>query len=362
MRGSLISRALRCLAMNRKLVSIIIVNWNGKKYLEKCLSSLRAQNYKKVETILVDNGSADDSVSWVREKFPEVKIIENDKNLGFAQANNIGYESSKGAYVLFLNNDTEVKKDFLIELVKVLEENKEIGGAQGKIFLMGQPNRLDSVGAFLTPTGFLYHFGVRKKDSPKYSKRIYIHTAKGACMMFKRKVLEKVKVEGEIFDQRYFAYFEESDLCHRVWLAGYKIVFVPNSVIYHEMGATSSKLRSSFIQYHSYKNRINSYIKNLGMRRLAQILPTHIILCELLSIYYLLKRDVGTNLSIQKAIFWNFVNIKNTLMKRRYVQRKIRKVNDQEIFPLIFKNVGLSYYYHLFSGLSGYKDQDLNFS
>ena len=247
-------------------VSIIIVNWNGLRWLTDCFTSLYKQNYINFEIIFVDNASKDGSVSWVKKHYPDTKIIVNSENLGFAGANNVGYRKAKGEYVLFLNNDTRVTKNFLTELVNVLESDTLIAGAQSKILLMDKPDIHDSVGAFLTPTGFLYHYGFGRKDQAKYNKQINLYTAKGACMIFKADVLNRVAINGNIFDPDYFAYFEESDLCHRIWLAGYRIVYAYTSVIYHKMGATSSSMNNSFIQYHSFKNRIRSYLKNFGGR------------------------------------------------------------------------------------------------
>lgn len=339
------------------LISIIIVNWNEKKYLEKCLQSLYKQVYRKFEIIVVDNASSDQSVAYIKENFPSIKIIRNRVNLGFAEANNIGYKEAKGKYILFLNNDTYVEKDFLNELVSVLEQDIKIGGAQSKILVMEKRDTLDSVGSFFTSTGFLYHYGALKKNSKKYDKQINIFSAKGACMIFKREVLEEVQVNGELFDGRYFAYFEETDMCHRVWLAGYKIVFVPSSIIYHKMGGTSTKLDNAFVQYHSFKNRINSYTKNLSPRKIITILPLHLLIVEVIAVLFILKLKPKLFFAINAAIIWNVKNIKCTLLKRNVIQSHIRKVKDKSIFQIITRSVFLNYYYHLFVGdIEKYED------
>ncbi len=342
----------------KKLISVIIVNWNGKKFLKECLSSLKAQDYKNIEVIFVDNNSKDGSVEYIKKNFPKTKIIINKENLGFAQGNNIGYKKALGEYILFLNNDTKVTKNFLSELVKVLGSDKKIGGAQSKVLLMDGTGRLDSVGAFLTNTGFLYHYGVFKKDSPKYDKKIDIYSAKGACMIFKREVLEKIKVDGEIFDSRYFAYFEETDMCHRVWFAGYKIVFAPKAVIYHKMGGTSANLDNSFVQYHSFKNRINSYIKNFDGMELLKILPLHILMCEAFALFSLIKLKPSLCLSIQKSIVWNLKTLKDTIKKRNYIKKNIKdkRINSQYLHKIIMRKTRLSYYYYLYSDLESYSD------
>lgn len=343
---------------NSPLVSIIIINWNGLHFLKPCLETLYKQSYKNIEVIVVDNASHDGSVQFVEKQYPKVKIVVNKENLGFAEANNIGYKKVTGEYVLFLNNDTKVTKDFLSILVTILQKDtkKQLGGVQSKLLLMDTPEKLDSVGAFLTPTGFLYHYGIAKKDGNKYNKRIDVYSAKGACMMLRREVIEQVLVDGEIFDSTYFAYFEETDMCHRVWLAGYRLVFVPESIIYHKMGGTSTKMNNAFVQFHSFKNRINSYIKNFGTSFLFTILPLHILFCEAFALFALLKGNYNISVCIQKAIWWNLKNMNQTLRKRKYIQHTIRIKKDSQIKRYIMRPVRLSYYYYILFDLGRYED------
>lgn len=333
-----------------KLVSVIIVNWNGKDHLVKCLSSLSKQGYKNIEVVLVDNASIDGSVGYVGRNFPKTRIIINKKNLGFAEANNIGYKISNGDYVLFLNNDTCVTKNFLTELITAVEKDDSIGCVQSKILLMDNPGYLDSAGSLFTPTGFLYHYGAYKKNTLRYNQSLDLFSARGACMLFKRAVLEKVKVERDIFDSNYFAYFEETDLCHRILMAGYRVVYVPNSIIYHKLGGTSVKLADAFVHYHSYKNRINSYVKNLGTIYLLKILPLHISLCIVVAILYFLRGNFRITLAIFRAMIWNLALIDSTLKKRKYIQRRIRKAEDNEFLPPISKSIPLRYYSYVFFG------------
>ncbi|HUD20162.1 MAG TPA: glycosyltransferase family 2 protein [Patescibacteria group bacterium] len=326
----------------QKLISIIIVNWNGLNWLKGCFPTLARQTYKNTQWILVDNASTDRSVAWTKAHYPKTKIIVNEKNLGFSHANNIGYKQAKGDYILFLNNDTETTPTFLEEFVNVLESDPSIGGAQGKLLLMDDHTRLDSVGAFLTPTGFLYHYGFRQKDSPKYNKQIDLYTAKGACMIFKKDVLQKIEVDGWILDPDYFAYFEETDMCHRVWLSGHRIVYAYKSVVYHKMGATSSGMNNAFVQYHSFKNRINSYCKNVGLYHLMLILPVHLFFCVGVTFALLVTSRYKTSWSIVKAILWNIRNMSSTLRKRKYIQTTIRSVNDRVFWHIIWRNIGLA--------------------
>lgn len=336
--------------MKKPLVSIIIINWNGLKWLENCFSSLYDQEYKNFEIIFIDNASSDESVSWVKKHYPKTKILINKKNLGFAEANNVGYKVADGEYILFLNNDTRVSKKFISELLIVLNRDKAIGGAQSKILLMDHPDTHDSVGAFLTPTGFLYHYGFGKKDTEKYNVEIELYTAKGACMMFRKSVLKKAEVDGNIFDPDYFAYFEESDMCHRIWLAGYKIVYAYKSEIHHKMGATSSGMNNAFIQYHSFKNRIRSYIKNYGTLWILTYLPYHLAVCQLYAFAILLQGKWQLFLAIEKAFYWNILNFRETLEVRSIVQHSIRTVSDAQIAQSIVKHPSLGYYTNLLRG------------
>lgn len=340
--------------MNNPLVSIIIVNWNGRKYLEDCLGSLSKISYKNVEVIFVDNASTDDSVLFVKKYYPTYKIIVNTKNLGFAEGQEIAFQKAKGDALLLLSMDTLVKKNLLDELVKALYVGNKIGAVQPKILLYPQKNLIDSIGSFFLMNGDLYHFGREKNQTlPLYNKPMEIFSAKGACILFRRKVLEKTG----LFDKDYFAYFEETDLCMRIWLAGYTIMYVPSTAIYHTGGGSSKQMASSFILFHSYKNGICTYLKNLSVKYLFVVLPKMMLLYQLAFLAYFVKGNFSSAFSLQNAIIWNIFNIKKILKKRKFVQEKIRVVSDDIFLPKLTKKVKLSYYYYqFFGGLDKYED------
>lgn len=335
-----------------KKISIIILNYNEPELTIRCLKSLEKISYKNYEIILVDNGSKEDVGKLIKDKFRNVKLIKNKENLGYAEGNNVGYRQAKGELILFLNNDAIVTRDFLQPLVDSLNVDRELAAVQPKILQYPKKELIDSVGSYFITTGFLYHLGHNKKDQKKYQNETYVFSMKGACMLFKKSVLEKVGV----FDKDYFAYFEETDLCHRVWLAGHKIKFIPESTIYHEGGQTSKKLQSTFVQFHSYKNRIYTYAKNFELLTLLKILPIHLLLCEVVSCLYIVTGKFSLTWAIQRSVLWNVVNIKKIINERKKM-KKLRQVRDREYLPKITKVVRLSYYYHLFAtSLSGYKD------
>ena len=154
---------------------------------------------------------------------------------------------------------------------------------------MDKPTLLDSVVSYQTLTGFLFHKGYLDHDKEEYKKFMYTFSAKGACMLVRKEVF----IAG-LLDINYFAYFEETDLCWRAWVMGYTVGFEPRSIIYHKMGATSLKMKSSFVHFHSFKNRIRTIIKNSSTFTLFWMLPIHLIVSVGLSLYFLLfpKKNV----------------------------------------------------------------------
>ena len=331
------------------LVSIIIVNWNARENLQECLHSLFKIDFQNYEVILIDNGSVDDSVKFVKSKYQAVKVIESGKNLGFAGGNNLGFKHARGKYILFLNNDTIVTKNFLGKLVDFMEKRNDVGILQPKI-LFHRPDtalhhKINSIGSFLLSTGFLFHLNYGQKDKSR-NEPYEIFSAYGACFLARKSLLNKIG----LFDDRYFAYFEETDLCHRTWLAGLKVMIVPGTYIYHKGAKTAQKLPSTFIQYHSFKNRLYTYLKNFDTPNLIKIFIPHLLVCEISSILYIIVKKPGYFLAIQKAVLWNVFNFNAMLAERKKVQKVLRKVKDNEFIPKLSKKVGIKYYYYLSSG------------
>jgi len=339
-------------------ISIIVLNWNGKKFLKNCLDSLQKITYSHLEIIVVDNNSTDGSQEFVKTNYQKVILIENKKNYGYAKGNNIGFKASAGDYILILNNDTIVTPNFLVPLIKESENNPTIACLQPQIRLSESKQFLDGVGAFLTFTGFLYHFGYLKdRLQPKYNKKMKIFSAKGACMLLRRKAIEKVG----LFDEDFFIFFEETDLCFRLWLAGYCVVYEPKSVIYHLGGGdttSSNSYQHEKRAYMSYKNMLCCYLKNFGTVNLLIVLPIFVFLQVCLAFYYLITMKIKLMIAVFKAFLWNMVNIERTLKKRSIIQHKMRILPDTKVNKEIFLNPGFSYYYYLLMGkLRFYKDR-----
>jgi GT2 family glycosyltransferase len=337
--------------IHQPLVSIIILTYsNGLPQLKKCLISLKKISYTPVEIILVDNASTDKTISFVKKHYPYIRLVQNKSNLGFCEGNNQGFKKAKGKYILFLNNDCEVTKHVLSVLVSVLERDKEVGAVQPKIRQLIKKDKLDACASYLTMTGFLYHYGYSQQQKKKqYNKKLEIYSVKGACFLARREVVKKVG----LFDEAYFAYFEETDFCHRVWLAGYSILYEPSAEVFHLGGGQHVEVIKTSIQLDAYKNRIATYVKNLSLLSLIKILPLHLFLCVGIGGVYLLQGKPQLFTSIIGAIIWNFHNRRVLIKKRNYVQKKLRRISDTVLFSHIKKDPPLSYWKHFFSNPRG---------
>src|SRR3989344_2530388 len=305
------------------LVTIIVVNWNGGETFRNCLKSLKKLSYRNWELIVVDNGSTDGT--------QDLATIRNSSNLGFATANNQGWQEAHGQYILLLNNDTLVEPDFLTKLVAHIEAHPEVGVVQPKIKIMDNSQYLDTVGSFLTWTGFLQHWGYLQADRAEFAKEAEIFSAKGACMLIRRQVIDKVG----LFDSDFGSYFEETDFCWRVWLAGWRILYYPHTYILHKVGFTSKRLDPIGVNYHSFKNRLCSLIKNLQLSSFY-ILLIHLSILINLSIFYLVRLQVSKFNMIWKAISWNIIHLFSTLSKRSQAQ-KFRTLSDKQIFLSVLR-------------------------
>jgi len=251
-------------------VSIIIVNYNGKVYLDRCLDSLKwTTHYSGLEVLVIDNNSDDDSVNLVREKYPDVKVLELRENVGFARANNLAAKEAKGDLYVFLNNDTIVTKSWLSELVKAVTENeKEVAIAQS-LLLLGQDGEIDSSGDFIDKFGRAYSSKLSNVPDGRE-----ILSARAASMVIRKEVFWKLGG----FEEDFFASFEDVHLGWKAWIAGYKVILASNSVVYHFAGQTVKNLKTE-LNFHSMKNQVCIILLNfefpLSIKNLFSLLPLY---------------------------------------------------------------------------------------
>jgi len=230
-------------------VSVIIVNYNGKKFLEKCLESLCKVNYENFEIIVVDNNSTDGSIELVTKNYPSIILLKLNSNKGFAEPNNIGAKIANGKYLLFLNNDTIVTPSFISEMVQVIENDKKIAICQS--LLLKPDESVDSSGDFIDHLGVVYN-STKKTDEIRE-----ISSARGASMLIRKNIFDIL--EG--FDEKFYVSFEDVDLGWRTWMIGYKVILTPKSVVYH-VGSQTIKSKKPEIAFHGFKNQLAMKITN----------------------------------------------------------------------------------------------------
>ena len=237
----------------KPLVSIVSINYDQPEVTCEMLASLRKVTYPNFETIVVDNGSPTTIPYSIKENYPEVHLIISEENLGFAGGNNIALKQAKGEYILLLNNDTEVRPNFLDSLVELMESNEKIGIVSSKILYFYEDNVIQYAGASpinpITSRG--RHYGYKEIDTGQLDKVTETSYPHGACMMIRKSVLEEL---GLLYEG-YFLYYEELDFAERVKRAGYKIYFQPNSSILHKESISTGK-NSPLKTYYMNRNRL----------------------------------------------------------------------------------------------------------
>jgi len=322
--------------------SIIIVNFNGRNYLSNCLKSILKNNFPDFEIIIADNHSGDNSVNFIKKKFSghlgKIKIIELKDNFGPAFARNQAVKQSKGEILAFLDNDTEVDKNWLTAANKEFLKDKRLGCIQAKLLLLNEKNKFDYAGDYLNQFGLLSHRATYKDiDVSQFNQKAIIFAAKSAGMFIRKSTFKKIGG----FDNDYFIYMEETDLCWRSWLLGYKTIYLPSSIVYHGFSGSFKILNNNLavynLRFHGTKNYILTNLKNLSAAQLLIILPQLISIYVLYSFYILFfKRQPKDFCFMISGIFWNLFHLNQTLTKRRLIQGS-RKLSDRQLFPYIFK-------------------------
>jgi GT2 family glycosyltransferase len=328
--------------MNKPLVSVIVLNWNGKCFLKKCLGSLVNQDYCNLEILFVDNGSSDDSVEFVRNNFGKdhkLRIVALEENYGFSKGNNLGIRHARGDYVIILNNDTEVKPNFVKELVKIAESDDKIGSVSCKILWQERKTWFSQK---FTNGGFIVPFFLQtviEKHIDAISAVPSTNLANSGCaVLYKKDVLNIVGG----FDAEYWSNFEDWDLGYRINLAGFKSVYIPKPLVFH-VGAGSEGFTPER-KVKCYRNMLFTYFKNYESNNLLLRFP--IIIYLIVPLWHLSwfchrsasscldfdkKRSLDSFLSIMRAYMQFLLNL-NVFVKKRYKVQKLRKVSDKQIF------------------------------
>jgi GT2 family glycosyltransferase len=323
-----------------KKVAVIIVNYNGQKYLPDLFNSLEKTDYPKDDwqIILVDNKSSDESVQYVKENYSKVKILLQDKNTGFAEGNNIGMNfaiSKEFDFVFLLNQDTEVSPNWLKPLVELAEADKSIGAVQSKLFLHSDKTRLNTVGNKIHFLGFGYGEASNIIDDGKYDKVREINYPSGAAVLLRVSALKKIG----LFDDTMFMYIEDLDLGWRLWIAGYKCVMQPTSIIYHKYEFD----RSMKQVYYFERNRLLTILRNYKAGTLVMILPAWFIM-EIAQLLYAAKNHY-LGKKIASYFYFTDPQVWIDIGSHRRKQVELRQLTDRQILSkftgsILFQELG----------------------
>jgi GT2 family glycosyltransferase len=265
------------------MVSILITTFNSAQFIERCLDAAQRQSYRPLEIIVVDNASADGTCELLSKFGSGIKVIRNDTNTGFAAAQNQAARSAQGRWLLSLNPDVVLDPNFIAEAVSIGELNPKVGAVCGKL-LRWNPGAdpeftkvIDSTGIYFLPNLRHLDRGAGEPDQGQFEMPEYVFVATGAAVLYRRSMFEDVSVDGEFFDEQFFAYREDADLAWRAQIMGWRCLYTPQAVAWHVRRVTPER-RSELpteINWHSIKNRFLMRAKNISWRLYASCLvPT----------------------------------------------------------------------------------------
>lgn len=308
-------------------VTVVIPNWNGERFLRLCLDSLRRQTFPDFETVVVDNGSSDGSLSLLKRDFPEVRALALGKNRGFSAAVNAGIGASGAELVALLNNDTEQDPGWLAALVRAADEHPEVGFFSSKLVDFHDRRLLDGAGDALRLSGLPYRLGHGERDRGQFDTPSYVFSACGAAALYRRAMLDDIG----LFDEDFVSYCEDGDLSFRAQLAGYHCLYVPDAVVYHVGSVSTGGKRSATATRLGTRNSLSLLVKNLPLSAVPHVLPFFVLgqLARLLTAAA--TGSLGAHLR-GLAESWHHLPI--MLEKRRRIQKN-RRTSDVKIRSLL---------------------------
>jgi GT2 family glycosyltransferase len=300
------------MAQNSPVVSVVILNYNGYKYLgeglKECIDSVLKTDYPNFEVIFVDNGSTDNSIEYIQKYYfhTKIKIIKNKENFGFSEGFNTGIRVTKGKYIVLLSNDMVVHPNWLNPIVELMESDPQIGLAGFKRLAYGHTNLLDSIGGNLYLCGRVNPIGASEIDTGKYNTNTDKLDFIGGAFTLRRTTLQKVG----LLDPEFKIFSEDTDLCYRIRKKGFKTTYVHDAIIWHKGQITLKGIdpKGLYMEYMFNKNRIRFALIHFTLKR---VLGTIIID----TIWFITNNSTSKNLLLQ-AYNWNLKNMSNTLKRR----------------------------------------------
>lgn len=307
------------------IISIVIANFNGEKYLDDCLRSIFKSTLLNFEVIIVDDGSIDNSNKILQkyEKKERVKIYYFEINRGAAYARNFGVKQSKGKYILFIDFDCEIEKNCLKEIINKFDNSKKIGGIILK--LITDNGKLDNAGHFYSIFGFPYEIG-SGENPVNYQKEMSVFGAKTSGLAVRKELIKKVGG----FDEDYLISGEDTDFSWRIGMTGYGLIYLPTAIGNHHQKKIKNKSVNYRILYEGLKNNLSNIIKNSPIHVILWMIPIHFLSLMILSFKLIGQRRVDDSLLVYKSILWNIIHLDKTLMKRKlnkvYIKNSMAKI------------------------------------
>jgi GT2 family glycosyltransferase len=309
-------------------ITILIVNWNGEKFIQDCLVSLHSQTYKDFEIIFVDNCSTDDSLLLAERLASDlrlnIKFISVEKNIGFAAGNNEGMKYSSGRYIALLNTDAVAEKDWLENLVKAMDSDPDIGICASKLIVLDE-DVIDSAGDGYSTFGHAFKRG-EGMPPHAFSESGYVFGACAGAALYRREMIDEIG----LFDKDFFLIFEDTDLNFRAQLSGWKCLYVPLAKVHHKVGGTVKKV-SNIASYYAVRNDKLVKIKNIPLSVLLYKLPCLVLGEMIWLIYYIIN---GRFRYYLKANIDVFRNVPAFLKKRREIMN-LKRVSNRYIISLM---------------------------
>ncbi len=322
------------------LISIVIANFNGERYLRTCLTSLLKSSIRNCEIIVIDNNSTDTSIEIVKEfqkKDARIIILQNKVNIGVPASRNIAISECRGEIVILLDNDTEVRRDSLKQLIKPLKD-KGVGAAQALLIDFENRNFVQMAGGHLIPQAIwlmgFYERQEYKDVKPKLGPGNII--AISAALAVKKEVMDKING----YDPLLFNYTDDLDFSWRIWIAGYRVVLAPQAIVYHYTKSVAKRANigaNNFdVYYHMGKNSFRSIVKNYEPLNVIKYLPISLFVNLSRAILVVLRRgDFSALLATFSAIWWSFKTFPDLIQSRSKTQ-KMRKFSDKKIMEKVF--------------------------
>jgi len=307
-------------------VTVLVLNFNGRKYLKECLNSLLATDYPRLKIIVIDNGSTDGSAEFLRVNYPDVKVIKHNYNFGYARAYNLVIERTQSEYIVLLNNDVLVEPGWLKELVSYAEK-AEVAAATPKMKFLHDKTRINAAGGNCDMYGVGWNRGNGERDTGQYDAVQEVFYGNGGALLIKKGVWREVGA----FDERYFLYGEDVDWCWRARLKGYKIIYVPHAEVCHHWRGSGGAM-----VYLLERHWLSTVLKNYSLKTLIQMMPKYLALKTLKAIWLIAHAELREKLTVLSGILWNLSNLRESWKKRVHIQMS-RTATDGEIQKQMFK-------------------------